>query len=303
MPPASSSALILTAPPGAGALDAAAIDLARAALPQSAIMQERWLGDGEAWEAVFAGDAADRAPLSTRVAAALAPRRVDVNIVPGDMGLRRKKLLVADMESTIVQQECLDEIAASIGLGARISDITARAMRGELDFAAALKERVGLLRGVDAGVLERVYEIVTLVPGAETLIATMRKNGATCALVSGGFTFFTERIAARLGFDLHQANTLDVADGRLSGTVAEPILGREAKLAALERLAREHNLQAAETMAVGDGANDLAMIKAAGLGVAFRAKPIVMAEAAASVMHGDLTALLYVQGYARAEFV
>ena len=189
-----------------------------------------------------------------------------------------------------------------IGLGARISDITARAMRGELDFAAALRERVGLLRDVDAGVLERVYESVTLMPGAETLIATMRRHGATCALVSGGFTFFTERIAGRLGFDVQQANTLDVADGRISGTVAEPILGREAKLAALERLAREHGLDATETMAVGDGANDLAMLKAAGLGVAFRAKPIVTAEAAASVVHGDLTALLYLQGYTRAEF-
>jgi phosphoserine phosphatase len=161
---------------------------------------------------------------------------------------------------------------------------------------------VGLLRNVDADVLRRVYEDVTLMPGAQTLIATMRKNGATCALVSGGFTYFTERIASRLGFNLQQANTLDVADGRISGTVQEPILGREAKLAALERLTREQGLNAAQTMAVGDGANDLAMIKAAGLGVAFRAKPIVMAEAAASVVHGDLTALLYLQGYTRAEF-
>lgn len=304
VPEASRHALVLTAPSGAGVLDDAAIDLARAQLPETAIIQERWLGQGEAWEALYIAepDASSGAALRQHLSAALAPRPVDVNIVPGEATSRRKKLLVADMESTIIQQECLDEIADRIGLGARISGITARAMRGELDFAAALRERVGLLRDVDASVLERVYESVTLMPGAETLIATMRRSGATCALVSGGFTFFTERIAGRLGFDVQQANTLDVADGRISGTVADPILGREAKLAALQRLAQERGLDAAETMAVGDGANDLAMIKAAGLGVAFRAKPIVMAEAAASVVHGDLTALLYLQGYTRAEF-
>jgi phosphoserine phosphatase len=303
MPEASGDALVLTAPPGAGVLDAGAIGLARTQLPKSAIGQERWLGQGEAWEVLFAAEPeVDRGALRQRLAAAIAPRPVDVNIVPGSAVSRRKKLLVADMESTIIQQECLDEIAGRIGLGARISAITARAMRGELDFAAALRERVGLLRDVDASVLERVYEDVTLMPGAETLVATMRRNSATCALVSGGFTFFTARIAARLDFDVQQANALDVADGRISGTVADPILGREAKLAALQRLVQERGLDAAETMAVGDGANDLAMIKAAGLGVAFRAKPIVMAEAAACVVHGDLTALLYLQGYTRAEF-
>ena len=151
--------------------------------------------------------------------------------------------------------------------------------------------------------LERVYDRVTLMPGAGTLVATMRRDGATCALVSGGFTFFTQRIAARLGFDTHRANTLDMAGGRLAGTVAAPILGREAKLAALERLTqRARRLAAGDTMAVGDGANDLAMIKAAGLGVAFRAKPIVAARSAASIVHGDLTALLYFQGYRRDEF-
>lgn len=297
-------ALVLTAPPGARALDAAAVDLARAQLPAAALVHERWLAQGEAHEITFAAiGAADHAPLRTRIAAVLASRPIDVNIVSGDADRRRKRLLVADMESTIIQQECLDEIADRLGLGPRISDITRRAMRGELDFAAALTERVGLLRDADAGVLERVYDGVTLMPGAETLVATMRRNGATCALVSGGFTFFTERIAARLGFDEQQANTLELAHGRISGTVAEPILGREAKLAALERLARERGLEATQTMAVGDGANDLAMIKAAGLGVAFRAKPVVMAEAAASLVHGDLTALLYLQGYVRAEFV
>jgi phosphoserine phosphatase len=303
MSQAAGHALVLTAVPGAGVLDASAVELARAVLAPAAIAGERWLGAGEAWEAVLATEPGmERGALKASVAAALAPRPVDVNVVAADPASRRKRLLVADMESTIIEQECLDEIADIAGLGARISDITARAMRGELDFAAALKERVGLLRGLDADVLERVYERVTLMPGAATLIATMRRDGATCALVSGGFTFFTERIAGRLGFDLQQANTLEVADGRIGGTVAEPILGREAKLAALERLARERALEPALTMAVGDGANDLAMIKAAGLGVAFRAKPIVMAEAAASIAHGDLTALLYLQGYTRAEF-
>ena len=303
MSQAAGHALVLTAVPGAGVLDASAVELARAVLAPAAIAGERWLGAGEAWEAVLATEPGmERGALKASVAAALAPRPVDVNVVPADPASRRKRLLVADMESTIIEQECLDEIADIAGLGARISDITARAMRGELDFAAALKERVGLLRGLDADVLERVYERVTLMPGAATLVATMRKGGATCALVSGGFTFFTERIAGRLGFDLQQANTLEMADGRIGGTVAEPILGREAKLAALERLARERALEPALTMAVGDGANDLAMIKAAGLGVAFRAKPIVMAEAAASIAHGDLTALLYLQGYTRAEF-
>jgi phosphoserine phosphatase len=303
MSQAGNLAIVLTAAPGAGVLDAAAVELARAAPAPAAIAGERWLGAGEAWEAVLAAaPELERGALKASVAAALAPRPVDVNVVAADPASRRKRLLVADMESTIIEQECLDEIADIAGLGARISDITARAMRGELDFAAALKERVGLLRGLDADVLERVYERVTLMPGAATLVATMRRHGATCALVSGGFTFFTERIAGRLGFDLQQANTLDVADGRIGGTVAEPILGREVKLAALERLARERALAPALTMAVGDGANDLAMIKAAGLGVAFRAKPIVMAEAAASIAHGDLTALLYLQGYTRAEF-
>jgi phosphoserine phosphatase len=177
-------------------------------------------------------------------------------------------------------------------------------MRGELNFEAAIKERVALLKGLNAGVLDDLYaNRVTLMPGAETVIATMRANGAYCALVSGGFRFFTEKIAACLSFDVQQANQLDIVEGRIAGTVAEPILGREAKLAALERLARERGLKPADTLAVGDGANDLAMIGAAGLGVAFRAKPVVAASAAASIMHGDLTALLYLQGYRWDEFI
>lgn len=301
---AASNALVLTALPGCGALDDAAIAAVRPLLAEYQVIQEWWLADGEAWEALFVADAAaDHRPLRTRLAQTLAPRPIDINIVPDDLAWRRKKLLVADMESTIIEQECLDELAEYAGVRPRIADITERAMRGELDFEAALKERVGLLAGLDANVLQEIYDQrVTLMPGAATLIATMKKHGATCALVSGGFTFYTERIARRLGFDVQQANRLEIADGRIAGTVAMPILGREAKLEALQRLARECGLTEHETLATGDGANDLAMIKAAGLGVAFRAKPIVAAEAAASLRHGDLTGLLYLQGYKRTEF-
>ena len=232
---------------------------------------------------------------------------IDLAVVPDKH--RRKMLLVADMESTIIEQECLDELAEYVGLREKVAAITERAMRGELDFATALNERVGLLKGLDSRVLDEVYEKrVTLMPGAETLVATMKANKAFCALVSGGFTFFTEKIAKRLGFDAHQANTLEIADGKLTGRVVAPILGREAKLAALQQFARQRKLKAEQTLAVGDGANDLDMLGAAGLGVAFRAKPKVQQSVAALpngavINHGDLTALLFLQGYRREEFV
>jgi len=296
-------ALVLTSSPAAPALTAEIVDRALAALSESTRGETLWLSEHEAWQVQFSvSEPPDADQVRATVAEALANLPVDVNVVSDDAS-RRKKLLVADMESTIIEQECLDELADHIGLRDRISEITARAMRGEIAFEEALKERVGLLKGLDADVLEKLYDRITLVPGARELVATMRANGAYCALVSGGFTFFTERIAARLGFHTHQANTLDIVDGRLTGTVSPPILGREAKLAALERLRRELNLQPEETLAVGDGANDLDMIRAAGLGVAFRAKPIVAAEAKASIRHGDLTALLYLQGYSKSEFV
>lgn len=291
-------AIVLTGAPGASAIDDAALAALRDSFP-SPFTQEEWLSPGDAWQAI--APAGEPVVVRATAAAALARHPIDVNMVPADAS-RRKRLLVADMESTIIQQECLDELAGFAGVQDQISGITARAMRGELDFEAALRERVGLLKGLDANLLQRVYDHVSLMPGAETLVGTMRANGATCALVSGGFTFFTERIAARLGFGLHRANTLEIADGRLTGTVASPILGREAKLEALRELARAGNLQPAETLAVGDGANDLAMIEAAGLGVAFRAKPILKERAAASIVHGDLTALLFLQGYRREEF-
>lgn len=298
------TALVLTSPPGAGLLRDGALLLVRSALEEHALLQERWLGAGEAWEALFASDpGADLAMLRARLAGELSAHAVDVNLVPAAANLRRKRLLVADMEATIIEQECLDELAGYVGLRDRISAITKRAMRGELEFEAALKERVAMLKDVGSHVLEAVYDRVSMTPGASTLVATMRRHGATCALVSGGFTFFAARIASRLGFDTFQANVLEMAEDRVAGTVAMPILGREAKQAFLENLRDQLNLSASQTLAVGDGANDLGMIKAAGLGVAFRAKPIVAAEAAASIVHGDLTALLYLQGYRREEFV
>lgn len=295
--PAPTHIVSLIAAPGSQALDASLVAQAATLVGTGA---GRWLAPGEAWEADASAAAGD---FAMRLAALVDARPIDVNIVALRGSARRKALLVADMESTIIVQECLDELADYAGVRPRIAEITERAMRGELDFEAALKERVGLLAGLDASVLQEIYDRrVTLMPGAKLLIATLKAHGATCALVSGGFTFYTEKIAARLGFDVQQANQLDIAAGRIAGTVAPPILGRQAKLEALRRLAQERGLEEADCIATGDGANDLAMIKAAGLGVAFRAKPIVAAEAAASLRHGDLTGLLYLQGYRVDEF-
>ena len=216
---------------------------------------------------------------------------------------RRKKLLVADMESTMIENEMLDELADFLGLREKIAGITARAMNGEIDFAAALGERVGLLKGLPIARLDEAAKRICYTPGGATLVATMKKHGAYCALVSGGFTYFTALVRQALGFDLDAANAL-THDGRtLSGTVEPPILGKEAKLATLQRLGAEHGLSIADTVSVGDGANDLPMLKAAGLGVAFHAKPVVAAEVQARIDHGDLTALLYLQGYRRTDFV
>jgi phosphoserine phosphatase len=299
-----SRALVLTSPPHSGALTREAIAAAASTLAGRQSVAQRGLAEGEAWEAVFSTDGDEvLSPLAVRIGEILGGSAIDINIVPGDPMSRRKRLLVADMESTIVEQEFIDEIAERAGLGDRIAAITARAMRGEIEFEAALRERVAAFADLDAAILDEVYRRATLMPGAETLIKTMKAGGAHCALVSGGFSYFTERIAAQLGFDTQQANRLEIADGKLTGRVAEPILGRAAKRAALERLTAELGLVADQTLAVGDGANDLDMIRAAGLGVAFRAKPILAVEARASIVHGDLTALLYLQGYTRDEFV
>jgi len=227
---------------------------------------------------------------------------VDVVIQPHEG--RRKKLLVADMDSTMIGQECIDELADYAGFKDRVAAITERAMRGEIEFEPALRERVALLKGLPAKVIDTVIaERIRLTPGGQALVATMRANGAYTCVVSGGFTAFTERLAAMIGFDEQRANILLVdADGRLTGTVAEPVLGREAKLEALTTLRDRFHLARQDTLAVGDGANDIPMIKAAGLGVAFHGKPGIKEAAAARIDHGDLTALLYAQGYRREEF-
>jgi len=217
---------------------------------------------------------------------------------------RKKRLLIADMDSTMIRQECIDELADEAGVGARVADITARAMNGELDFEGALRERVGLLKGLPEGVIAQVLrDRITLMPGGKVLLATMKAQGAYAALVSGGFTAFTSAIAATLGFDENRANTLHIAEGQLTGTVAEPILGKEAKLQALNEITARLGITPAQALAVGDGANDLPMLLAAGTGVALHAKPRVQAECDVRVNHGDLTALLYLQGYSRSEFL
>jgi phosphoserine phosphatase len=216
---------------------------------------------------------------------------------------RKKRLLIADMDSTMIRQECIDELADEAGVGARVADITARAMNGELDFEGALRERVRLLKGLPEGVIAQVlHERIALMPGGAALLATMKANGAYAALVSGGFTAFTSAVAGQLGFDENRANTLHIEGGALTGTVAEPILGKEAKLQALNEIAARLGITPAEAIAVGDGANDLPMLQAAGTGVALHAKPRVQAECEVRVNHGDLTALLYIQGYTREDF-
>ena len=216
---------------------------------------------------------------------------------------RRKKLLVADMESTVIDNEMLDELADFLGLRDKIAAITARAMNGEIDFAGALSERVGLLKGLPVAKLDEAAKRIRYMPGGATLVATMKEHGAYCALVSGGFTHFTKMVAARLGFDFDSANVLVHDDKVLAGAVELPILGKEAKLAALRHLSSSHDLATADAVTVGDGANDVPMLKEAGLGVAFHAKPAVAAQVPARIDHGDLTALLYLQGYRRSEFV
>lgn len=276
-------------------LASAQVEAARSALPSPG--ETVWLAEAHACDIPFDGDPA---AADARARAALKDAKIDISAQLAEG--RRKKLLIADMDSTIIEQECIDELAAELGLKPQISEITERAMRGEIGFEPALRERVGLLKGLGVASLEKVYrERIKEMPGGRALTATMRAHGATCALVSGGFTFFTARVAKAVGFDVNQANELLFENDTLTGLVQEPILGKQAKLDALLALRAQHGLEKHETLAVGDGANDLAMIEEAGLGVAYHAKPVVAQAAGARIDHGDLTALLYLQGYRREE--
>jgi phosphoserine phosphatase len=290
---------VLICHPDRPAIDGATLSAAADALPHPAA--PRWLDPGSAAEIGFARPDADHATIEARLRQALSGLPIDVAVLP-ERG-RKKRLLVADMDSTMIEQECIDELADVARLKAKVSAITERAMRGEIAFEPALRERVALLRGLPVTVVDDVLkERITLMSGGPALLATMRANGAYAALVSGGFTLFTEKIAARLGFHEHRANVLGVKDAHLDGTVAEPILGREAKREALIALTRRLSLPPESTLAVGDGANDLAMLGEAGLGVALHAKPKVAEAARVRIDHGDLTALLFLQGYERSAF-
>ena len=285
------SVLVLIAAPGSRAISAEVVGLLR----ELGGGAPHWLAEGEACEV----------PDFER----LTEFMVDIRRFPIDAAVvsihnRRKRLLIADMDSTMIEQECIDELGEMAGVGDRIKDITIRAMRGELDFDGALTERVRLLKGLDAGIIDRIIrERITYMAGGATLIATMKAHGAYTALVSGGFTPFTARVGAHLGFDENQANELIIADGKLTGEVGHPILGQRAKVEALRRIAARRGLEPADALAVGDGANDLAMLSEAGLGVALHAKPHVQEGSLVRINHGDLTALLYLQGYSRAQFV
>jgi phosphoserine phosphatase len=258
-----------------------------------------WLAPGIACDIPFAGIAPEAAAPAVR--SALAGQGLDVAAVP--CAGRRKALLVADMESTIIAEEMIDELAERFGLGERVAAITARSMSGELGFEDALTTRVALLAGLPQAMIDEVAARTTLNPGARTLVRTMRANGAYTALVSGGFTVFTRRVREACGFDEDRANRLLVDAGRLTGKVGEPILGRQAKLDALRDIAGRRGLPLSATLAVGDGANDADMLAGAGLGVGYRPKAPARRAAAVAIDHGDLTALLYLQGYRAAEFI
>lgn len=293
------SVLTLIANPETRKLSSEDLDAVRRAVPEAG--EPAWLATDIACDLLVDSAPAELHAIEAAARAALEGEPID--IIAQGTDHRRKTLLIADMDSTVIQQECIDELAAEAGIGAHVADITERAMRGELAFEPALRERVKLLEGLPEGKLEQVFETrITLSPGIRTVTDTMRLNGGYCALVSGGFTFFTSRVAVTAGFDINRANILEMKDGHLTGHVTDPILGRAAKLESLEELAREQSLTLASTMAVGDGANDLAMIEAAGIGVAYHAKPVVAQAAPARLDHTDLTSLLYIQGYARDEF-
>jgi phosphoserine phosphatase len=260
-----------------------------------------WLAPETAADLGFDGLDPDQAEAAVRVAVEREIGNVPLDLIAQPRDGRRKRLLVADMESTIIANEMLDELADIVSLGPGIAEVTRRAMNGEIDFATALRERVALLADVPATALDEAASRMRINPGAAELVATMRAGGAQTALVSGGFRYFTRVVRARLGFDIDIANELVISGDRIAGLVQEPVLGREAKLAALNALAAARRLTLADTLAVGDGANDLAMLEAAGLGIAYHAKPITDEHARHRVRHADLTALLYAQGYREVE--
>jgi phosphoserine phosphatase len=289
-------AVCLIADPKRAPLDCATIAVLQRAIGGTA----RWLAEDEACELLVEGAGQDE--IRARVEAALPDLLYDVGILPAEG--RRKRLLVSDMDSTMITVECIDELADYLGVRPEVSAITRRAMNGELDFVAALQARVALLEGLPVEVFDEVFrERVKLMPGARTLVRTMRSWGARAALVSGGFVPFVERVGAAIGFDLIQANRLESLHGRLTGRLLGPIRSPKSKLALLRQLTRVFRLQPGETLAVGDGANDLPMLRAAGLGVAFRPTPAVAKAAPVTIRWGDLTALLYLQGTAKSDFV
>ena len=284
--------------PADPALDSTVVDGARAILPSPGPAQ--WLFDEVAVDIPFEGSE-DIRTVEARLREARGDLPVDVVVQP--RAFRRKKLLLADMDSTMIGQECIDELADFAGLKAHVAKITERAMRGEIEFEPALRERVALLKGMSVSVIDEVLKTrIRPTPGGRELVATMRAHGAYTCLISGGFTLFTNAVAAMIGLQENRANELLIEDGKLTGEVREPILGRAAKLATLIELTESFDLDDIDTLVVGDGANDLGMIQNAGLGVAYHAKPAVAAAAAARIDHGDLTALLYAQGYRRDEF-
>ncbi len=291
----------LVSNPAEPALDTGVLARARAALPGAG--DPIWLDEGIAADIPFTlTNGNDPRAAADGIRSTLAGTPIDVVVQPA--AHRRKRLFLADMDSTMIGQECIDELADFVGVKAHVAAITERAMRGEIAFEPALRERVALLKGLPAAVVGEVISgRITLMPGGRTLVATMRANGAHTCLVSGGFTVFTGPIAAMIGFDENRGNLLIVERETFAGRVAEPILGSAAKLATLKELRERFGLRHDETLAIGDGANDIPMIEAAGLGVAYRAKPKVAEAAQARIDHGDLTALLYVQGYRRNEFV
>ena len=260
-----------------------------------------WLADGIACDIALRDDA-DLQAVEADILAAIGSAPIDLVIQAAET--RRKKLLIADMDSTMIGQECIDELAAEVGLKEKVADITARAMNGEIAFEPALRERVALLKGLPISVVDDVIaKRITLTPGGPELIATMKAKGYYAALVSGGFTVFTSRIGATLGFDEDRANILLEENGILTGLVQEPILGKQAKVDALNEIAEKLGISTDDALAVGDGANDLGMLQLAGAGVALHAKPTVSAQARLRIDHGDLTALLYLQGYRKTDFI